>query len=140
MLFLTLIVDNNMLRITAICLGHKENLTGNYQTIQELKDAVFEKYRKYLVKGDNGEQRVKFILTYTIKTETGMKQPDSDMEKPDHDMKRSDNEKLLEDINIIKTHAGQCFQLSVKRVRRIITIDIELSLQKTMEPLIYSDI
>jgi uncharacterized protein YqgV (UPF0045/DUF77 family) len=109
-----------MIRITAICLGHKEKLTGNYQTIQELKDAVFEKYRKYLVKENFREQRVKFILTHMNKT--------------------IGKEELLEDINIIKAYDGQWFELSVKRVCIIIIVDIELSLQKIVERLIHSDV
>lgn len=99
---LTSIVDRSMLRIKAICLGHKENFTGNYQTIDGLKNAVYEKYHDYLVKKNVKETRINFILTYLNKTTC--------------------KEELLEDINIIKKHDGQWFELSVKRV---CTIEIE---------------
>jgi len=90
-----------MIRITAICLGHKEKLTGNYQTIAELKTAVFQKYRKYFVKQNVKETNVNFILTY--------------MENPNE-------EKLLESLDLIKAHAGQWFQLAAKRVCLIILL------------------
>jgi hypothetical protein len=35
-----------MLRILANCLGHEEKLVGNYSTLQDLKDALVEKYKK----------------------------------------------------------------------------------------------
>ncbi len=94
-----------MLRINAVCLGHKEKFTDNYQTIHQLKDVVFEKYKTYLVNKNVKETRINFILTYMNKT-TG-------------------NEELLEDINIIPND-GQWFHLYVKRVCIIITTIVVL--------------
>jgi hypothetical protein len=89
-----------MHRIQSVCLGHKKEFTGNYRTIHELKEEVFEKYRKYLIKKNVKETSVSFILSYKDET-TG-------------------TETLLEDMNVIKKNDGQWFQLSVKRVCIII--------------------
>jgi hypothetical protein len=85
-----------MLRIQAICLGHKEKFTGNYQTIQNLEEEIFAKYQEYLVEKNVNKTLVRFILTY-MDEQAGV-------------------EKLLKDINVIKNHGNQWFELSVKRV------------------------
>jgi hypothetical protein len=90
-----------MLLIAVVCLGHKEKFTGNYQTIAELKTAVFQKYRKYFVKQNVKETSINFILTY---------------------MKNPDEERSLENLDVIKAHVGQWFQLAAKRVCLIILL------------------
>lgn len=85
-----------------------EILTGNYGTIQELNDAVFAKFRKYLVKGNVKEKRANFILTYMEEFENAPNKPI--------------NERLLDDINII-----------MKRVRIMENRNAELLLQKIVE-------
>lgn len=92
-----------MVRILAICLGHKEKLNDNYETLKDLRDVLVEKYKKYLQKKGFKKTRVNIILTY--------------MEKPENGVDEL-KEKLLEDITVIKNHGNEWFQLFVKRVSK----------------------
>ena len=96
-MLLILSFSQNMRRIEANCLGHKEKFAGNYKSIEEVKAQVLEKYRKYLIKENGKETHIPFILTYKNKI----------------------GEKELMDINVIPESDGQWFQLHVKRVCQI---------------------
>ena len=85
-----------MYRIQAVCLGHKIILTGDYQSVDQLKTVVFAKFEKYLVKEKVKKTPVEFILTYKDET--------------------TENEELLKDMNIIGSNNSEVFRLSVKRV------------------------
>ena len=98
-----------MVRILANCLGHEERFDGNYSTLQDLKDALVEKFKKYLIKNNVTNINVNPLLTYMDKSENATSEP---------------QEKLLEDINTIRNRGDEWFELSVKRVDIITTIDI----------------
>lgn len=85
-----------MHRIQTTCLGHKEKFTDNFQTVEQLKLKILEKYKKYLVHTNAKETYVPFILAYKHEA-TG-------------------REEILTNINAIPTHGKKWFRLYVKRV------------------------
>ncbi|CAF3726917.1 unnamed protein product [Rotaria socialis] len=85
-----------MHRIQAVCLGHKEEFIGNYQSIEQLEAQVLEKYRKYLTQINIKEFRVPFILA--IKNE------------------QTGTEEILKDINVIPKNNKRWFKMHVKRI------------------------
>ncbi len=84
-----------MTRIEALCLGHTEEIKGNYRTVDELTEAVFVKFQNYLVQRNVNKTRVNFILTY---------------------VNNENQEKLLENLNVINQQNAKWFRIFVKRV------------------------
>jgi hypothetical protein len=86
-----------MTRIEAICLGHKEEIKGNYRTVNELKELVFVKFQKYLIEQNVNKTRVNFILTY---------------------INQENQEQLLENLHVINQQNAKWFRIFVKRVSK----------------------
>lgn len=103
--------------VEAICLGDKETITGNYETIEELKLAIVTKFPRHLQKA-SGDGPVDFILTYHELSDDSQTSNSwfSRSKKSANGASPIPVEKRLDNTDVIKKYCGKTLTIFVKRV------------------------